>query len=181
MWSSHSAQIPDDLPKFHTLPHTFSTFSTYHSEVKRGGSGRSLDLPGATQLISRRAKTGNISLYASVLDVACMTWLLVRWDKPWGSEPGTKHTYLNGTDTWTEHIERPLLKAGTVWETMRSVKVVATERGGVTNSCWNPRTSWEEMMLTDPAGKWCPGGREQVPETGPFSGTGVYLWDSPWH
>lgn len=163
-WSSKVLDTP--LP----TTHTFSTFSTHHSEVKREGPGRSLDLPGATELSSRRARPEPFLRTALSWDVACMTRFLLRWDRPQGSEHGTKRAYQNETETWR-----------TLWESFAKsryslVNSEVSEGCGsrmrcITNSRWNPRTSWEQVMLGDLAGRWClvPWWQGAGPRYGPFS------------
>lgn len=50
---------------------------------------------------------------------------------------------------------------------MRSLKVVAAERGGVTQDKLGADN------VGDFSGRWCPGGKEQAPGPGPIFRTGV--------
>lgn len=62
--------------------------------------------------------------------MACMAWLPVRWDRPWGSEPGTRCTYPNGTSTWITHWETFAKSKYSLQNRMKSLKVMASGGGG---------------------------------------------------
>lgn len=86
--------------------------------------------------------------------MACMAWLPVRWDRPWGSEPGTRYTYPNGTSTWITHWETFAKSKYSLQNRMKSLKVMASGGGVIIHSCCNLRRSWEQGILRDCAGRW---------------------------